>query len=210
MSDTRAVHHAMTLADYEAFVATRPDDERWEMVGGVVEMMTNPTGNHGQIAMNIAMPLKAATDAAGCRTYAGSMRVQNAEKREAGDATIPDVVVHCGSDRNRTFVTDPLIIVEVLSRSMMDHDRGPKLAFYKTLPSLRHIALIYQDQMRVEYYYRTEEGWYLESLTRAGQSLGFDDLDFTISLETVYFDVSVLRPVETARTVPDEPAGPVR
>ena len=210
MSDTRATHASMSLADYEAFIASRPDDERWELIGGVVEMMTNPTGNHGQITMNIAMPLKATMDPAGCRTYAGSMRVQATEQRAAGDATIPDIVVHCGPDRNRTFVTDPLAIVEVLSRSTMDYDRGPKLAFYKGLPRLRHIVLIYQDQMRVEHYSRAEDGWLLESLTRASQSLVFDDLGFRLVVGTIYFDVPVLRSIESNDLVATEPAGPVR
>lgn len=210
MSDRARRDDGKTVADYEAFVAARPEDERWELVGGVIEMMTNPTGNHGQITMNIAMPLKATMDAAGCRTYAGSMRVQTAERRAADAATIPDIVVHCGPDRNRTFIFDPLIIVEVLSRSTMDYDRGPKLAVYKSLESLRHIVLIYQDQMRVEHYYRADDGWFLQSLTRTSQTLTFDGLDFSIGLETIYFDVPVLRTVEPTEPSETEPAGPVR
>ncbi|MDQ2805094.1 MAG: Uma2 family endonuclease [Pseudomonadota bacterium] len=48
----------------------------------------------------------------------------------------------------------PLVVV--LSPSTIDTDRGEKLRFYKALPTLRHIALVYQDQMHVEHYRRTD------------------------------------------------------
>ena len=210
MSNTATHDAPSTIADYEAFVAERPEDERWELVGGVIFMMTNPTENHGQIAMNLAAPLKAALDGAGCRTYVGGMRVQRSEDRAGGDCAIPDIVVRCGPSRNRTFITDPIVVVEVLSRSTMDHDRGPKLAFYKGLTTLHHIVLIYQDQMRVEHYHREEQGWFLRSLTRTAERLRFDHLDFGIELDALYFDVPVLRPVETSQPFEDEPPMPVR
>ena len=210
MSDTAARDAPSTIADYEAFVAGRPEEERWELVGGVIEMMTNPTENHGQIAMNLAAPLKAALDGAGCRTYVGGMRVQMSEDRTDGDCAIPDIVVRCGPSRNRTFIKDPILVVEVLSRSTMDHDRGPKLAFYKRLTTLHHIVSVYQDQMRVEHYRREERGWFLQSLTRIADLLRFDQLDFGIGIEAVYFDVPVLRPVETPDPFEDEPPTPVR
>ena len=53
MSDVAVKVPRATLADYERFVAGRPDDERWELIDGVIEMMTNPTENHGQIAGNL-------------------------------------------------------------------------------------------------------------------------------------------------------------
>ena len=72
------------------------------------------------------------------------------------DKTRPDIVVRCGpADSTRTFITDPLIVVEVLSPSAIDVDRGAKLDFYKAIPTMMHIALVYQDQMRVEHYRRT-------------------------------------------------------
>ncbi len=66
----------------------------------------------------------------------------------------------------------------------MDVDRGEKLRFYKALPTLRHIALVYQDQMRVEHYRKTDLGWELETLTHAEDVLLLDALAFTIALET--------------------------
>jgi hypothetical protein len=69
----------------------------------------------------------------------------------------------------------------------MDSDRGAKLRFYKTgLQTLRHIALVYQDQMRVEFYNRVDTGWDMATLTRPADLLTFPALLFQMPLAEVY------------------------
>jgi hypothetical protein len=68
---------------------------------------------------------------------------------------------------------------------------GDKLRFYKALPTLRHIVLVYQDQMRVEHYRKTDMGWELESLTQPDEFLRFEAVTFEIMLEHVYFGVEL-------------------
>jgi Uma2 family endonuclease len=154
-------------------------------------MMTNPTETHEQIAANIGAPLKRAMDARGCRTYQGGMRVQRSDDPRETDKTWPDVVVRCGAVGTRNFITDPLVLVEVLSPTTIDIDRGPKLDFYKSLPTIRHIALIYQDQMRVEHYRRGEQGFELDVLKRPEEILHLEAVDFRIDLARVYFGVTL-------------------
>ncbi|WP_410824811.1 Uma2 family endonuclease, partial [Methylobacterium oryzisoli] len=191
MADVAEQHHPLTIAEYDRFVEAQHDDRAWELVDGELVMMSNPTENHEQIAGNVGAPLKLAMDAAGCRSYQGGMRVQRSADSRGKDKTKPDIVVRCSPRQNQTFVTDPLVVVEVLSPSTMDHDRGGKLKFYKSLPTLRHVALIYQDQMRVEHYERTEDGWRLGVLTAPNDILRFDAVGFEIDLDRVYFDVPV-------------------
>jgi Uma2 family endonuclease len=100
------------------------------------------------------------------------------------------VVVRCGAVGGKTYITDPLVVVEVLSPSTMDVDRGPQLDFYKSLPTVRHIALVYQDQMRVEHYRRGEQGFELEVLKRLEDSLHFEAVEFRMDLARAYFDVT--------------------
>ena len=196
MSDVARRDQSNTVADYEAFVAARPDEERWELVGGVLFMMTNRTETHEQIVGGIYARLRIAMEAKGCRVYAGGMRVQRSDDRGEDTAAIPDIVVRCGPRRDRNFVTDPVVVVEVLSRPTMRHDRGAKFDVYRSLPTLRHIALVYQGQMRVEHYRRGPDGWLLDVLSRPSDRLVFDAVDFAVDLDTVYFDVPVPRPVE--------------
>ncbi|MBH0619558.1 Uma2 family endonuclease, partial [Salmonella enterica] len=176
-SETAMRDGASTVADYETFVEGRRDDELFELIRGRIVMMTNPSEDHGQITANLFAPLKAAMDAAGCRVYAGGMRVQRSEDRDGDMAAIPDIVVRCGPRRDRNFVTDPLVVVEVLSPSTMHLDRGAKFEFYRSLPTLRHIVFVYQRQVRVEHFRRIGEGWAPIELVRTTDRLDLDGID---------------------------------
>jgi Uma2 family endonuclease len=181
----------VTIEAFDAFVEAQVDTALFELVEGAIVMMTNPTEVDEQIAANIGAPLKLAMDVRGCRTYQGGMRVQRSDDPRETDKTRPDVVVRCGALGTRNYVTDPLVVVEVLSPSTIDVDRGPKLDFYKSLPTVRHIALVYQDQMRVEHYRRGEQGFELDVLKRAEETLHLEAVDFRIDLARVYFGVTL-------------------
>lgn len=181
----------VTIEAFDAFIETKGDDSRlYELIDGVIVMMSNPTESHEQIAGNIGAPLKLAMDKRNCRTYQGGMRVQLSEKASGIDKTKPDVLVRCGSAAStKTYVTDPLVVVEVLSPSTIDFDRGAKLDFYKVVPTMTHIVLVYQDQLRVEHYQRTPSGFELQVLKKPEDRLEFDSLMFEIDLASVYFGV---------------------
>lgn len=194
MSQAVRTEPNVTIAEFDAFLNAQQDDSLWELVAGQIVAMTNPTEEHEQIAGNIGAPLKLAMDAKGCRTYQGGMRVQRSEDSRGIDKPRPDIVVRCGPSGRRNFITDPLVVVEVLSPSTVDFDRGEKLRFYKGLPTVRHIVLVYQDQMRAEHYRRDEQGWAWETLTRPDDMLSFEAIGFQLSLERVYFGIEFAPP----------------
>jgi Uma2 family endonuclease len=179
----------ITIESFDAFCAAQAGLETYELIEGVIYLMSNPTVTHEQIVANIAAPLKIATDKRPCQTFIGGMRVQRSDDPRDGDKTKPDIVVRCGPRAAGTYITDPMIIVEVLSPSTMDIDRGRKLEFYKSLPSLQHIVLVYQDQQRIEHYRRVEHEYLLEVLTKPDAVLSFATVDFQLDLARVYFDV---------------------
>jgi Uma2 family endonuclease len=191
MSSALRQPEPVTIQEFDDFVEAQSDTATFELVDGIIIMMSNPTETHEQIASNIGATLKLAMDARNCRTYLGGMRVQRSDNPRDGDKTKPDIVVRCGPRAAGTYITDPLIIVEVLSPTTMDIDRGRKLEFYKSLPTVRHIVLAYQDQMRVEHYRRSEQGFELEVLTTPTNTLTLEAVDFSIDLARVYFDVGV-------------------
>lgn len=184
----------VTIADFDIFVETQADNAVYELVDGKIVMMTNPNQRHEQIAANIGWALKGEMDKRGCRTYLGGMRAQLSDRIDGTDKTKPDVVVRCGltppAAETRNHITDPLVIVEVLSPSTMDVDRGSKLEFYKALPTLRHIVIAYQDQLRIEHYRRVPEGWETDVLTRGEDVLRLEAVAFAMPAAQAYFDVS--------------------
>jgi Uma2 family endonuclease len=191
MSEAILTEPSVTTVEFDAFLDSQQDDSSWELVAGRIVAMTNPTEVHEQMASNIGAPLKLAMDPIGCPVYQGGIGVQRSDLPNGTYRMRPDVVVRCGRLGTRNFITDPLVVVEVLSPSTIDVDRGDKLHFYKAQPTLRHIVLVYQDQMRTEHYRKTDEGWPLEVLTKPDDLLNFEAVRFNIKLEQVYFGVEL-------------------
>jgi Uma2 family endonuclease len=181
----------VTIEAFDRYVEAQADPALFELVEGVIVMMTNPTQVHEQIVANIGAPLKLAMDARRCLAFLGGIRVQPSDNPRTTDKTRPDVVVRCGALDATNYITDPLVLIEVLSPSTMDIDRGPKLDFYKSLQTVRHIALVYQDQMRVEHYRRDERGFELDVLKHPEEALYFEAVAFRIDLARIYFDVTL-------------------
>jgi Uma2 family endonuclease len=199
MRYARAMSHAIdepppvTVAEFDRFLDTQRGETRYELIGGEIVAMTNPTITHEDIVGNIGGPLRTLMRGRGCRVSQGGVHVQSREDGQGSNKPRPDLMAFCGPvDTRRNFVTNPLVIVEVLSPSNMDWDRGAKLRFYKTaLPMLQHIALVYQDQTRVEHFWRTDAGWSMEALVTTDAVLRFDAIGFEIGLSDVYAGVEV-------------------
>ena len=108
----------VTIEAFDNFVSAQADTTLFELVEGVIVMMTNPTETHEQITSNIGAPLKLAMDPRGCRTYQGGIRVQRSDDSRDTDKPRQDIVVRCGAVGSKTYITDPLVVVEVLSPSI--------------------------------------------------------------------------------------------
>ena len=191
MSEALQIEPPVTIEAFDAFLADQPESARWELVAGRIVAMSNPNERHERITSSLGARLTLAMDAIGCHTDQAGMGVQRSEGRTGEDRPRPDVVVRCGAVSDRNFVTDPIIVAEVLSPSTMDYDRGEKLVFYKQLPTLRHIVLIYQDRMCVEHFQRIDDEWSWETLTRPDDELVLEALGFAISLNQVYFAIDL-------------------
>ena len=78
------------------------------------------------------------------------------------------------------------MVANLLSPSTIDYDRGAKLDFDKSLPTMQDIVLVYQDQMRVEHYRQDGEGWTMQPLIRLVESLALASSPFSIELRVIY------------------------
>lgn len=183
----------VSVAEFDRFLDTQRGETRHELIGGEIVAMTNPTITHEDIVGNIGRPLGTLMRGRGCRVSQGGVHVQSRVDGLGANKPRPDLMAYCGPvDPRQNFVTNPLVIVEVLSPSNMDDDRGIKLRFYKTaLPMLQHIALVYQDQMRVEHFWRTGAGWETEALVAPGAVLRFEAIGFEIGLADIYAGVEI-------------------
>ena len=108
----------------------------------------------------------------------------------AAAAMYPDAVVTCAPDlaMDADAVPDPVLIVEVLSRSTEQFDRGGKWRAYQELPSLRYFLLVAQNECRLEVYRRTRAGWGLTVYVRPEDRVTLPGLRASLSLEAIYRD----------------------
>ena len=148
---------------------------------------------HNTIVMNIGSELRIQLKGCPCRVYANDMKVLI---RSANAGKYPDLVAHCGEpellDGRRDILLNPGLIVEILSDSTEDYDRGDKSALYRRISSLREYLLVSQDQVRVELYRRGEDGyWTLTDYTGLEDLVPLESLDCTLALAEIYDKVAL-------------------
>jgi len=118
-------------------------DRKFELVDGMIRMMTGGTPAHSRVASNILIYLGTKLRGTGCRAYNSDMGVRVSDI----DARYPDVSVFFGNPATRERETsriyeDPVVVMEVLSASTAKEDQGSKLAEYRELDSIDTIVFV--------------------------------------------------------------------
>ncbi len=89
-------------------------------------------------------------------------------------------------------VTNPRMIIEVLSKSTRNYDQGDKFDAYRTIPEFQEYVLVDQYRVYVKQFIRTTEGyWLLKDYGEAQQTLSFSSIDFAIDLKEIYEGVKL-------------------
>jgi len=176
----------MTLEEYLAMEEI--SEVRHEYYQGEIFAMAGGTNDHNMIAGDVHTRMNLALTDKGCLVYTADMRLWVEAKRLM---TYPDVMVVCGEPKHhedRTdVITNPLVIVEVLSKSSEDYDRGDKFKLYQAIPAFREYILIDQYAVHVEQYYlEAPMKWAVREYNRLTDILKFATIDFEISLQDIY------------------------
>ena len=179
----------VNLEDYvEAEVSAAGDAPKHEWCDGVVYAMSRGTPEHGRLTSRATIALGKALPA-DCNVYSSDTMLYIEPARLA---TYADVMVVCGPLETVTVrkngkslgqaVTNPTVIVEVLSDSTERYDRDGKFQAYKQLPSLREYVLVSQDERRIEVFRRTED--WAGSVGVSGESIAIHGV--LVSVDDVY------------------------
>ncbi len=161
-------------------------DAKHEYLNGVVVAMAGGSPRHNLIAANLTGALGALLADTPCRVFGSDQRVRIAE---SGGYVYPDLSVVCDeprfTDERPPSLDNPLVVVQVLSPSTEEHDRGTKLAHYRRLPSLQEILLVEPNERRVERYRRIESGeWLITDVTDGALDLA--SLGGRLAIDAVY------------------------
>lgn len=172
--------------DYLDWEATQ--EIKHAYVDGDVFAMTGGTVAHNLIALNLASALKAHLRGKGCRVFIADVKV---EVSETGPYHYPDVMVSCDPRDNNAIklIRYPCLIVEVLSPSTANYDRGDKFTHYRQIPTVQEYVLIDTHQISVDRYRRlAPDHWDLQTYS-ADSVLDLTSVDWQESIALLYEDV---------------------
>lgn len=177
----------ITLAEYLALEEKSPS--RHEYHAGAIYDMAGGSPAHAQISFNVAVGIGKRLQGKRCRGASGDQRI----RIEAADTEVyPDAVVVCPPARyaetDPHALTNPALIVEVLSPSTESYDRNGKFELYARIPELRDYLLISQERVLVEHFQRTEDGdgWLLRRFNQCEGVVRLENLEIEVPVAEIY------------------------
>lgn len=163
----RAAQHRYSYQEYLAY--EHDSGMKHDYENGTILAMAGGSRKHNALASRISAALENARKP-GCVAFQSDQRIR---VLATGKATYPDASMVCGSiegdpaDPGGATITNPALIVEVLSPSTEQDDRGNKWQHYQLIPSLREYVLVSQSHPRVERYRRLASGdWEFHDATQ--------------------------------------------
>jgi len=181
-----SAQHVARLSPEEYLRIDRAADYRSEYVDGEMFAMSGGSNRHSFLITRLSKELQDAVEEAGCEVATATLRLQVDPK---GPYFYPDLMVVCGdhSSELTDIVTNPILIVEVLSPSTERWDRTGKFDHYKRLKSLQQYVLVSQDEMRVEWFTRRADGmWMYESASGEEGVCTLRSINATFPLARLY------------------------
>jgi len=175
-----------SAADFLAWEESQA--EKHEFVAGEVFAMTGARQDHVIVSLNIASALKRRLRGTPCRAYIADMKL----RVETADAFFyPDVMVSCHpEDRQaKQYLSHPTLIVEVLSESTANYDRGGKFVAYRKLDSLKEYLVVDIDNRLVECFRRTADcDWLLHDYV-GDVECQLTSLNLSLPLAEIFEDI---------------------
>ena len=164
---------------------------RNEYIDGKIKPMTGGTPNHNDIAGNFYTFLKLALRGKGYKVFMTDLRLWIPQYNVY---TYPDIMVIKGKpvlqDNRNDTVTNPLLIVEVLSKSTKNYDQGDKFDYYRSITGFAEYILVDQYRYYVKQFAKADDGrWWLSEYQDKDNILSFASLDFEINLSDIYEEI---------------------
>lgn len=164
---------------------------RSEYYKGEIFAMPGASINHNRIVRNLSTKLDQALANSKCEAFINEIKVWIAKKDLF---TYPAVIVICGKpefypDRDDT-ITNPTVVIEVLSDSTKNYDRTEKFEFYRTLPAFQEYILVDQYRVHVEHFYLEGKGkWIFTDYSDINDVVKFNKIKFEIAMQDIYSSV---------------------
>lgn len=166
---------------------------RHEYINGNINSVTGGTPNHNDITGNFYTFLKLALRGKNSKVFMSDLRLWIPQYNVY---TYPDLMVTreqpvLQDNRNDT-ITNPLLIVEVLSKSTRNYDLGDKFDYYRSIPQFAEYVLVDQYRYNVKQYAKADDGrWWLSEYTNKSDCFKLDSLNLEIKLIDIYEEIDL-------------------
>ena len=155
---------------------------------GEIVPMTGGTTNHNELAGSFYAYLKFFLKKKPYRVYMGDVKLWIPSYRQY---TYPDIMVIQGEPvymgKGKTTVMNPMLIVEVLSKSTQNYDRGDKFEYYRSIPEMKEYILIDQKRFYAMQYVKNDANqWVLSEYTGKESAIALNSLEFEITFSDLY------------------------
>jgi Uma2 family endonuclease len=162
--------------------------EKCEYYAGEIFQMAGASPNHNRITANINAELNVALRGRSCEAFGSDQRLY---VKKNGLYTYPDVMVVCGQieydSRDRDSITNPVLIIEVLSPTTANYDRGGRSELYRDIPTFGEYVLIHRDKIRIEHHRADGKGgWLLTETQDVGATLTFQSIGVAMPVARIY------------------------
>jgi len=166
----------------------RKAERKSEYFQGEMFAMAGANVSHGRINFNLVALLSRQLSGSDCEVLFSDLRVK---VPATGLYAYPDVLVVCGelefSDKHRDTITNPNVIIEILSPSTEFYDRGSKFVSYRSIPSFREYLLVAQNRTFAEHYMKQRDGgWLLHETSSGEESISLDSIGVKFALKEAY------------------------
>jgi Uma2 family endonuclease len=184
-----------TLDEY--FALERAGDARYEYWDGDIVCMSGGTRAHGLISGNVFYRLRQRSEGGPCRAFTADTAVLTPT---LPPYRYPDASVACGelqfkNVRGVDALTNPVLIVEVLSPATAARDHEEKFAAYQAIHTFAEYLLVAQDEPRVTHYVKGPAGqWEREDVEGLEAVVSLPDVGCALPLREIYEGVDTLRP----------------
>jgi Uma2 family endonuclease len=177
----------LSATDYLAW--EREQTSKHEFFHGEVFAMAGGSPRHNALGVSTGSELRAALRSRDCSVLSSDQRIAF----PPGERYVyPDLAVVCGDpmfeEGTRDVITNPAILVEILSSSTEEYDRGAKWTGYQTIASLTDFLLVAQTEVRIEHYRRNLDGTWTYRSSGPGQRVALSD-GVELAVDEVYADV---------------------
>ncbi len=172
-------------------------EERLEFYDGYIWSMAGASPGHETIVVNMSAALTNQLRGHPCRTFSSNLRLK---VPEYPPYRYPDLSALCGEPiyeeiEGLQMLVNPSLIVEVLSKSTAEFDRGDKFSYYKSIKSFTEYLLISQDRPNVIHYVKQDEKtWLQREYNDIAETFYLESLDCEISLKDVYLNIKFKPP----------------